>query len=89
MVGEIPHNTEKSTAWALKNFEAWQKARNERNIEDACPESIFMNEDNSLICEWLCKFITEMRKSNREEYTSRSLHLILSGLQQHVWKLRD
>ena len=26
--GEILPNTEKSTAWALNNFEAWQKARN-------------------------------------------------------------
>ena len=81
MEGEIPPNTEKSTAWALNNFEAWRKARNERNIEDICPENIFMNEDNRFICEWLCKFITETRKSNGKEYTPRSLHLILSGLQ--------
>ena len=88
MEGEIPPNTEKYTAWALNNFEAWQKARNKRNIEDTCPENIFMNENNRFICEWLCKFITEMRKSNGEEYTPRSLHLILSGLQRHIRRLQ-
>ena len=49
MEGGIPHNTEKSTAWALKNFEAWGKSQNERNIEDACQENISMNKGNHLI----------------------------------------
>ena len=88
MEGNTPANTEKSTSWAIRNFEEWQRARNVKFPNDTCPEDIFVQPDKSKICEWLCKFISETRKSDGEEYTPRSLYLILAGIQRHIRKLR-
>ena len=59
MEGETPANTERSTAWAVKIFDDWRKARNESVSTELCPENIFTHEDSIIICQWLCKFITE------------------------------
>ena len=89
MEGETPANTEKSRTWAIKNFEEWSKCKNTKFLSDLCPElNCLAEEDRSLICEWLCKFISETRKSNGEEYTPRSLYLILAGIQRHLQKVR-
>ena len=88
MVGETPVNTERSTTWAVKIFDDWRRSRNATATTDLCPENIFNHEDNSIICQWLCKFVTEVRKMMGQEYTPRSLYLILSGLQRHVRKVR-
>ena len=85
---ETPANTKKSTTWAVRNFEEWRKSRNARFPNDLCPEDIFMDEDKSKVCEWLCKFVSETRKSNGEEYAPRSLYLLLAGLQRHIRKLK-
>ena len=87
MEGDTPANTEKSTTWAIRNFEEWRNARNVKYPNDMCPENIFV-QNKSKICEWLCKFISETRKSDGEEYTPRSLYLLLTGIQRHVRKLR-
>ena len=36
----------------------------------------------------VCKFLSDTRNSNGEEYTPRSLDLILAGIQRHLQKLR-
>ena len=61
MEGETPVNTERSTTWAVKIFDDWRKARDATLTTDLCPENIF-NKDSSVICHWLCKFVTEVRK---------------------------
>ena len=90
MEGEIPANTEKSITWAVRNFEEWRKSRNAKFPSDLCPElnCLAELEDRGQICEWFCKFLSETRKSNGEEYTPRSLYLILAGIQRHLRKLR-
>ena len=88
MEGETPANTERSTTWAVKIFDDWRRARNATATSDLCPENIFNHEDNSIICQWLCKFVTEVRKMKGQEYTPHSLYLILSGLQRHMRKVR-
>ena len=65
----------------MNTIEAWRKARNKQHLDDPCPENVFADEDKSVICKWLSKFITETRKSDGEEYTPRSLQLLLTGLQ--------
>lgn len=37
-----------------------------------------------MICDWLCKFVLETRRTNGKEYTLHSLYLILSGLQRYM-----
>ena len=36
------------------------------------------------MCEWLCRFFTEVRKSDGSHYCPRSLSSILAGLQRHI-----
>ena len=62
MEGETPVNTERSAAEAVKIFDEWRKAQIETVTTDLCPENVFTHEDSSIICQWLFKFITEVRK---------------------------
>ena len=82
--GECPANTAKSTEWAVRNFESWRKARNERYPAENCPADILECADRGKLCEWLCKFLSETRKSDGAEYTPRSLYLLLSGIQRKI-----
>ena len=80
-------NTEKNTERALKNFEAWQNARNLKCPEEQCSSSVLTAANKTELCEWLCKFVCETRKADRSEYTPRSIYLLLSGLQRHMRKM--
>ena len=86
MEGGCPKNTTKSNEWAIRNFEAWRDARNKRFPEDLCPlDNLF--DDKKVACQWLCRYVSETRKSDGAEYTPRSLYLLLAGLQRHLRKL--
>ena len=80
--GTCPSNTLKNNEWARRTFETWRSERNKRFPEDKCPDNVFENKDTA--CEWLCKFVTEVRKSNGSEYTPRSIYLLLAGLQRSI-----
>ena len=82
--GESTANTPKSTEWANKNFQSWRIARNKRYPTEQCPANILNFTDCGKLCEWLCKFISETRKSDGSEYTPRSLYLLLSGIQRKI-----
>ena len=71
--GICPENTAKSIEWALRNFETWRNARNDRHPEDLCASDLFTTGSCEEICEWLCKFISETRKADGTEYTPCSL----------------
>ena len=86
--GESPANTIKNNMWALKNFQEWRVARNEACPSDFCPDDILLSSKKHL-CDWLCKFVSETRKSDGTEYTPRSLYLILCGLQRHVRSIKS
>ena len=58
-------------------------ARN-RKCSDKCPATILESTDRSVLCEWLCKFISGMQKSDGTEYTPRSLYLLLTGIQRKL-----
>ena len=62
MEGETPANTKRSTVGAVKIFDEWRKVQIETVTTDLCPENVFTHEDSSIICQWLFKFITEVRK---------------------------
>ena len=82
--GECPANTAKSTEWAVRNFESWRVARNDKYPEELCPSDILQSTNRRELCAWLCKFISETRKSDGAEYTPRSLYLLLSGIQRGI-----
>ena len=39
-LGYVPKNTEKSTKWALRNFEDWREVRNKRFPENRVPSDL-------------------------------------------------
>ena len=83
--GDCPKNTAKNNEWALRNFHAWRVTRNEQHgSDDQCPENVF--DDKSKACDWLCKFVCETRRADGQEYTPRSLYLLLNGLQRCIRK---
>ena len=43
---------------------------------------MFENKDTA--CEWLCKFVSEVCKSDGSEYTPQSIYLLLAGLQKSI-----
>ena len=85
--GGCPHNTEKNTEWALRNFEAWRIARNHKYPEEQCSSCVLTTANKTELCEWLCKFVSETCKGDGKEYTPRSIYLLLAGLQRHIRKL--
>lgn len=87
MEGECPRNTTKNNEWAVRNFEAWRGARNKRFSEDLCPDTDKLFDDKKVACQWLCRYVSETRKSDGTEYTPRSLYLLLGALQRHLRKL--
>ena len=80
--GTCPSNMLKNNEWTRWTFEMWQTERNKRFPEDECPDIVFENKDTA--CKWLCKFVTEVRKSDGSEYTPQSIYLLLAGLQRSL-----
>ena len=79
----IPKNTDKCTQWALKAFNDWTESRKEAG-EKVPPEDILCTDDEQILCNWLCRFFTEVRKGDGSHYCPRSLSSMLAGLQRHI-----
>ena len=78
--GLIPANTTKCTKWALKTFELWKNARNQRFPYDRVPDELFQSNDPSVLSVHLTRFAVEARKSTGEHYPPSTLHQLLCGL---------
>ena len=62
----FPANTDKSTKWALSNFDAWKDARNKRYPADKVPDYRFMCNDPAILSLHLSTFALETRMVNGE-----------------------
>ena len=82
--GVVPAGTDKCTRWALANFAAWKKARNEKHPEDPVPEDIFTCNDPATLNTHFSRFVVETRKSNGDFYPPKTLHQLLCGLLRHM-----
>ena len=78
----VPANTERSTKWCLSIYDDWIKARTKAGLK-LPPSDLLIASDGELLCQWLCRFFTEVRKSNGESYCPRSLSSLLAGLQRY------
>ena len=58
-VGYIPKNTEKTTKWAVQNFNEWRKVRNRKFANDPVPSDLLTstNADSTILCKWLSHFV--------------------------------
>ena len=79
----VPDNTDKATQWATKVFSDWSVARQAAGKE-APPKDVLLTEDKKLLCDSLCTFFLEVRKSDGEPYCPRSLAALLAGLHRHI-----
>ena len=78
-VGYVPRNTEKTTKWALRNFEEWQEVRNRPFPSDQVPSDLLTNSsmESCTLCRWLSYFVVETRNGRGEEYTPATLNQLL------------
>ena len=79
----VPKNTDKCTQWALRCFSEWKNSRVE-TVGKGPADDILSSNNADEVCYWLCRFFTEVRKSNGSRYCPRSLSSILAGLQRHI-----
>ena len=82
--GMIPTNTDKSTKWALSNFDAWKDARNKRYLADMVPDDLYMCNDPAILSLHLSRFALETRKVNGEPYPPKTIHQLLCGLLRYM-----
>ena len=82
--GLIPANTSRCTKWAVKTFESWRNARNQRFPDDTVPEDLFLSTNPSLLNAHLVHFAVEARKASGEYYPPSSLHQLLCGILLHM-----
>jgi len=78
--GVVPPNTEASTQWALRNYNAWALNRSFMTANEAVPADLLQSHDANLVCKWLCRFVMETRKTDGSEYPPATLRSLVSGL---------
>ena len=85
-VGYVPRNTEKTTKWALRNFEEWREVRNRRFPSDQVRSDLLTNSsmESSTLFKWLSHFVVETRNGRGEEYTPATLNQLLASLLRHM-----
>ena len=47
-------------------------------------EMSLLTDNRDVLCEELCKFVVEIRKTDKTQYPPRSIQLILCGLQRYI-----
>ena len=79
---QVPNNI----CWEIKNFTDWFAAHNRDATDDnLCPEEVLSPSCIAdLLNRWLCVFISETRAQNGEEYPSRTLYSILTGILRYM-----
>ena len=82
--GIVSKNTESNNRWALCNFEAWREHYNSLHQDTPCREDTLLTDDASELDYWLSRFVLGSRNEDGSPFPSRSIKLILSGLQRHM-----
>ena len=78
-------NTQRSTRWAVNNFEEWRRARNARSgSNDICPEDLLQQADTAELNKWLTRYVAETRHEDGEPYPPKTLQGLLSGFLRHI-----
>ena len=78
--GGIPANTEASTQWAVRTFNAWALNRSFLDPSEAVPNDLLESHDPELVCKWLCRFLLETRKSDGYFYPPATLRSLVCGV---------
>ena len=82
--GYVPKNTDVNTSWAVRNFEDWKRAYNERHPESPCPDEVLFTGNVDILSHWMQKYALGTRKKNREKYPPKTVCYLLSGLNRYM-----
>ena len=64
----------KSTVWAVHVFMSWAEERNESSKQE-CHIKVLCTSNTNELCNWLCVFVKEARRDDRQLYT---IHHVVS-----------
>ena len=73
---------------AASVFDQWLQEHNELS-DKKCPLDVLLKSDPKISCHWLCVFVSEVKKTDGEDYTTRSRTQILAGLQHFMNEKRS
>ena len=79
----VPKNTQKVTSWAANVFDQWLPEHNELS-DNKCPLDVLFKSNTKILFHWLCVFVSEVKKTDGEDYTPRSINQILTILQRFM-----
>ncbi|XP_011410282.1 PREDICTED: uncharacterized protein LOC105316787 [Amphimedon queenslandica] len=79
--GAVPANMKLANKWALRTFQSWVSFRNSMS-EEKVPEDLLACKNSEVVCYWLCRFVSEARKENREPYPSATIRSLLAVYQR-------
>ena len=83
--GKCKNNkTTKAKSWAVKMFNDWKRATNERAKEARVPDDIFLCSDKEIITSILSRFVAETRITNGIAYPSKTLYQLMCGPLRHM-----
>ena len=84
----VPKNTQKATLWAANVFDQWLQEHNELS-DNKCPLDVLLKSNPKILCHWLCVFVSEVKKTDGEDYTPRRINQSLASLQRSMNEKRS
>ena len=84
-----PKTTSYTTAWAVRNFEAWKFNRNVAFPDKQVHANLLQSGSSKDLSHWLSFFVSETRNCSGERYPPKTLYQLLSGLLRHARSSND
>jgi len=82
--GFVPENTEASTRWALRNFQAWTSWRAESGPDKRVPEDLLEKCEPQELDKWLSLYVMETRHEDGKPFPLKSIDGLLAGLKRYM-----
>ena len=76
--GFVQKSTEKSTIWAVRNFQSWCDWREKQG--NPVPKDLLEGNDGEMLNRWLLLFVKETRRVDGKLFPLRTIDMLLSGL---------
>ena len=80
--GYIPHDSQKSTNWAVRVFAKWSTERNLSDPGNHCLENLVEKPDVDKLTYWHCRYVTEVWRKDGQPNPPKTIQHIVAGLQR-------
>ena len=77
----VQKSTEKSTIWAVCNFQSWCDWREKQG--NPIPKDLLECNNGEMLNRWLLLFVKETRRVDGKLFPSRTIDMLLSGLKHY------